>query len=132
MPKTYIIAEAGVNHNGSIDLAKKLIDAAREAGADAVKFQTFKTEKTISKKAPKAEYQMSLTDSGETQYDMVKKLELDEKAHHELAAYARNKGIKFLSTAFDTESVDLLVKLGVDILKIPSGEVTNAPLITRC
>jgi len=131
MPNTYIIAEAGVNHNGSLEIARELIDAACEAGADAVKFQTFKTEKTISKKAPKAEYQMSLTDGNETQYDMVKKLELDEKAHYELASYARSKGIKFLSTAFDIESVDLLVALGVDVLKIPSGEVTNAPLMLK-
>jgi N-acetylneuraminate synthase len=131
MPNTYIIAEAGVNHNGSLVIAKKLIDAAKEAGADAVKFQTFKTEKTISKKAPKAEYQKSLTGDTESQFDMVKKLELDEKSHYELVDYAQKKGIKFLSTAFDVESVDLLIKLGIDVLKIPSGEVTNALLMHK-
>jgi N-acetylneuraminate synthase len=131
MAKTYIIAEAGVNHNGSLELAKKLIDVAKDAGADSVKFQTFKTEKTISKKAPKAEYQVSLTEKGESQFEMVKKLELSDEDHYELVDYAKKKGITFLSTAFDLGSVDLLIKLGVDRLKIPSGEVTNAPLMLK-
>jgi N-acetylneuraminate synthase len=131
MSKIYIIAEAGVNHNGSVEMAKQLIDVALDAGADAVKFQTFKTDKNISKKAPKAEYQVTLTGEGETQYEMVKKLELDEAAHHEMADYAKKQGIKFLSTAFDIGSVDLLTSLGIDVLKIPSGEVTNAPLMLK-
>jgi N-acetylneuraminate synthase len=131
MPKTFIIAEAGVNHNGSVELAKELIAVAVEARADAVKFQTFKTDKNISKKAPKAEYQANLTGKSESQYEMVKKLELNEEAHFELAEYARKQGIKFMSTAFDDGSVDLLLKLGVDILKIPSGEVTNGPLMLK-
>jgi N-acetylneuraminate synthase len=131
MRKTFIIAEAGVNHNGSIELAKKLIEAALDAGADAVKFQTFKTDKNISKSAPKAEYQLSTTGEDESQYEMVKKLELNEENHYELAEYARKCGIKFLSTAFDIESVDLLIELGIDVLKIPSGEVTNAPLMLK-
>jgi N-acetylneuraminate synthase len=131
MPHTFIIAEAGVNHNGSIDLAKKLIDEAASAGADAVKFQSFKTENNITKSAPKAEYQIQSTGAGESQFDMVKKLELDEQAHHLLADYCKQKNIMFFSTAFDLSSVDLLVSMGVDRMKIPSGEVTNGPLMLK-
>lgn len=127
----YIIAEAGVNHNGSIELAKKLVDAAAEAGADAVKFQTFKAEKNISKKAPKADYQLRTTETTESQLDMVKKLELDRDAHYQLFARSKEKKIEFLSTPFDSESVDLLVHLGVQRLKIPSGEITNGPLLLK-
>lgn len=126
---TFIIAEAGVNHNGSLDLAKKLIDVAAEAGADAVKFQTFKAEKLVSKKAQKAEYQKQTTDAAESQYDMIKKLELDEPAHRELIRYCGEKKIRFLSTPFDHESIELLDALGMEIFKIPSGEITNLPYL---
>lgn len=126
---TFIIAEAGVNHNGSLDLAKKLIDVAVEAGADAVKFQTFKAEKLVSKKAQKAEYQKQTTDAAESQYDMIKKLELDEPAHRELIRYCGEKKIRFLSTPFDHESIELLDAQGMEIFKIPSGEITNLPYL---
>jgi N,N'-diacetyllegionaminate synthase len=129
--KTYIIAEAGVNHNGSLELAKKMIDAAVVAGADAVKFQTFKAEKVISKYAPKAEYQKKTTGADESQLEMVKKLELDEVAHKELLACCRFRNIQFLSTPFDLESIDLLNKLGLEIFKIPSGEITNLPYLRK-
>lgn len=129
--KTFIIAEAGVNHNGSIELAKKLVDVAVEAGADAVKFQTFKAEKSISRYAQKAEYQKQLTDTSESQLYMVSKLELDEAAHEELFAYCRSKEILFLSTPFDLDSVNLLKKLGLKIFKIPSGEITNLPYLRK-
>lgn len=127
----FIIAEAGVNHNGSLELAKKLIDVASYAGADAVKFQTFKADKLVSKTAPKAQYQTQTTDAAETQYEMIKKLELDEAAHHELLSYCKNKKILFLSTPFDHESIDLLDRLGMAIFKIPSGEITNLPYLRR-
>jgi len=127
----YIIAEAGVNHNGSFELAKKLIDVAAEAGADAVKFQTFNTDITISRKAVKANYQISTTDAEETQYDMVKKLEFSAETFKKLADYCKEKGITFLSTPFDLPSVDVLKNLGVPMLKISSGEVMNGPLILK-
>ena len=127
----FIIAEAGVNHNGYIVLAKKLIDSAYEAGADAVKFQTFKAEKLISKNAPKAEYQKQTTDSNESQYDMIKKLELDVETHRELLSYCKRKNIIFLSTPFDLDSIDLLNKLGLNIFKIGSGEITNLPYLRK-
>jgi len=130
-PKTFIIAEAGVNHNGSLDLAKKMIDAAVEAGADAVKFQTFKAEKVVSRYAPKAEYQKQTTDKTESQLDMVRKLELDKVAHEKLLAYCHSRNIQFLSTPFDLESIDLLSKLGLEIFKIPSGEITNLPYLRK-
>lgn len=126
-----IIAEAGVNHNGSLDLAKRLICAAAEAGADAVKFQTFKTEALVTRSAAKADYQKQATGAAESQFDMLKRLELDEAAHHELVSACRSYGIAFLSTAFDFESLDLLVRLGVDVWKIPSGEITNLPYLRR-
>ncbi|XAK03152.1 N-acetylneuraminate synthase [Campylobacter coli] len=125
MKQVLIIAEAGVNHNGNIDLAKRLIDVASEAGADYVKFQTFKTELCISKNAQKAAYQLKTTSKTESQFDMVKKLELSKQAHEILIDYCKKRNIKFLSTAFDLESIDLLVELGIDIFKIPSGEITN-------
>ncbi|MDP3464905.1 MAG: N-acetylneuraminate synthase [Sulfuricurvum sp.] len=125
----FVIAEAGVNHNGSLQLAKKLIDAASEAGADAVKFQTFRADKLVSKNAQKAQYQKETTEAGESQYEMIKKLELDESAHHELLSYCNGKNILFLSTPFDHDSIELLKDLGMTIFKIPSGEITNLPYL---
>jgi N,N'-diacetyllegionaminate synthase len=127
--KTIIIAEAGVNHNGSIYYAKKLIDIAFEAKADYVKFQTFKAEKIVTRNANKAEYQKGLTGTNETQFEMIKKLELDKKAHEKLLVYCEQKGIKFLSTAFDHGSIELLAKLDIPLYKIPSGEITNLPYL---
>lgn len=127
--KVFIIAEAGVNHNGHLELAKQLIDVAVKAGADAVKFQTFKSEKVISKFAKKAEYQMQTTDAVESQLDMVRKLELDENAHWELLEYCKKNNILFLSTPFDHGSIELLDRMGMEIFKIPSGEITNLPYL---
>lgn len=131
MPKTLIIAEAGVNHNGSLDLAKKLVDVAAEAGADYVKFQTFKANKIASKQAQKADYQQKTTDNSESQLEMLKRLELNEEAHLELIKYCKQKNIAFLSTAFDFESIDLLKKLNINLGKIPSGELTNLPYLRK-
>lgn len=128
---TFIIAEAGVNHNGSLDRAIQMVDVAAEAGADAIKFQTFNAEKVIARTAPKAEYQKATTGSQETQLEMVKKLELDEDAHKQLFAHCQEKGIQLLSTPFDLDSIDLLVRLGLEIFKIPSGEITNLPYLKR-
>jgi len=130
-PGVFIIAEAGVNHNGSIELAYKLIDAAKESGADAVKFQSFKADSLVSKSAAKAEYQTRTTDANETQYDMIKKLELSPGNHHSLINYCRKKEIQFLSSPFDLESIDMLVELGLDTFKIPSGEITNLPYLRK-
>ncbi|MDA9578177.1 N-acetylneuraminate synthase [Gammaproteobacteria bacterium] len=121
----FIIAEAGVNHNGSIDIAKKLIDEASNAGADAVKFQTFKAKDLVSKKAQKAEYQKRATDKKESQFEMIKKLELNVEMHKELISYCNSKNIMFLSSPFDLDSIKLLDELGLSIFKIPSGEITN-------
>lgn len=129
--KTVIIAEAGVNHNGDINLAKKLIEIASKAGADYVKFQTFNTESLVSKHAEKAEYQKKVTQANESQYEMIKKLEFDKQTHLELKNCCKNNNIKFLSTAFDLDSIDLLSKIGVDFFKIPSGEITNYPYIRK-
>ncbi len=126
----FIIAEAGVNHNGSKELAKKLIDVASEAGADAVKFQTFKAEKLVSKNAKKADYQQkNMSENDDSQFNMLKKLELDVDTHNELIAYAKSKNIMFLSTPFDHESIELLNNLELPIFKIPSGEITNLPYL---
>ena len=127
----FIIAEAGVNHNGSIELAFKLIDAAVEAGVDAVKFQTFKAENLVSKNTQKAEYQKQTTNPLESQLDMLKKLELDVDVHKKLIKYCNAKGIMFLSSPFDHDSIDLLNELGLKIYKIPSGEITNLPYLRR-
>jgi len=127
----FIIAEAGVNHNGSVELAKKLIDVASLAGADAVKFQTFKSENLVAASAQKAQYQKENGEADESQLDMLKKLELDTKTHQELIAYSKSKNIMFLSTPFDLESVDLLDELGLKIFKIPSGEITNLPYLEK-
>ena len=121
----FIIAEAGVNHNGSIELAYKLIDVASASGADAVKFQTFKAENLVSKNAQKAEYQKQATNQSESQFKMLKKLELDTNAHKKLINYCKKKDIVFLSTPFDHESIELLDELELQIFKIPSGEITN-------
>ena len=131
MKKVFIIAEAGVNHNGSIELAKKLIDKAAEAGADAVKFQSFKAESLVTKNAKKAEYQEVTTGIAESQFQMIKKLELDYEKHGELMNYCQEKGILFLSSPFDLESIDLLHKLELEIFKIPSGEITNLPYLRK-
>lgn len=129
MHKVFIIAEAGVNHNGSLELAKKLVDVAVDAGADAVKFQTFKADKLVSKSAQKAEYQKLITATEESQYEMIKKLELDENAHRELISYCNRKQIMFLSTPFDHDSIDMLNGFEMPIFKIPSGEITNLPYL---
>lgn len=126
----FIIAEAGVNHNGSIELAKKLIDVASEAGVDAVKFQTFKASNLVSKNAQKAEYQKkNMNDQDDSQFNMLKKLELDIETHKELISYCKQKNIMFLSTPFDHDSIELLSDLGLEIFKIPSGEITNLPYL---
>lgn len=133
MKHTLIIAEAGVNHNGSINKAKQLVDKAVEAGVDLIKFQTFRAEKLVSKAARQAEYQKknigNATD--DSQLNMLKKLELSEQDHVELIAYCKQKGIKFFSTAFDMDSIDYLHSLDLGLWKIPSGEVTNYPFLKR-
>jgi len=125
----FIIAEAGVNHNGSIKIAKDLINVAVESGADAVKFQTFKAEKLVSKTAEKADYQKKTTEALESQFDMLKKFELDVGAHQELLVYCQEKNIMFLSTPFDHDSINMLNDLGLETFKIPSGEITNLPYL---
>ncbi|WP_416176249.1 N-acetylneuraminate synthase [Clostridium sp.] len=124
----FIIAEAGVNHNGDIDIAKKLVDVAVSSGADAIKFQTFKAENLVTKNAPKAEYQKNNTGNG-NQYEMLKSLELSLEQHIILKNYCKKKGIMFISTPFDFESVDLLEKVDVPLYKISSGDLTNIPLL---
>jgi N-acetylneuraminate synthase len=129
---TYIIAEAGVNHNGSLEIARQLVMVAAAAGADAVKFQTFKTDALVSRSAPKADYQARTTSAEETQHEMIRKLELDIHAHEALLEQCRLSGIEFLSTPFDLESVDLLAsRFDLRCIKIPSGDITNAPLLLR-
>jgi N,N'-diacetyllegionaminate synthase len=129
--KTFIIAEAGVNHNGNIEIAKKMIEVAKECGADAIKFQTFKAEKVISKYAPKAEYQKQTTGEIDSQLEMVKKLELSFDDFIVLKEYCDKLNIMFLSTPFDFESIDFLDDLGLEIFKIPSGEITNLPYLEK-
>lgn len=130
--KVIIIAEAGVNHNGSLQTAFELVDCAVEAGADYVKFQTFKANKLVSDKAQKAAYQIVNTQNdSETQFEMLRKLELSEENHEKLVEYSSSKGIKFFSTAFDLDSLNYLSKLGMDMVKIPSGEITNLPYLRR-
>lgn len=127
--KVFIIAEAGVNHNGDLNLAKKLIDVAKKCGADAVKFQTFKAKTLMSKYAIKSDYQQKATRQSQSAYAMIEKLELNINAHKELIAHANSVGILFLSTPFDSESVLLLKQMGLSIMKIPSGEITNLPYL---
>lgn len=131
MDKVFIIAEAGVNHNGSLEIAKKMVDCAVDAGVDAIKFQTFKTENIVCKSAQKAEYQKNTTDTEENQFEMLKKLELTVQMHEEILQYCYEKGIQFLSTPFDLESIDYLNNAGITIMKIPSGEITNYPYLKK-
>ena len=130
MKRTLIIAEAGVNHNGDINIAKKLVDAAADAGVDYVKFQTFKVDKLVNKDAKQADYQIENTGVVESQYQMLKRLELTDENHHILIDYCDKKGVKFLSTAFDFESIEFL-KDKLDFYKIPSGEITNLPYLIK-
>ncbi len=128
----FIIAEAGVNHNGDMDMAFALVDAAIDAGADGVKFQTFKAEDVVAADAPKADYQTRATGSGETQFDMLKQLELSPDLHRTLKDNCEKKGIAFLSSPFDTKGISFLAdNLGLEVLKIPSGEITNGPLLLQ-
>ena len=130
--RVLIIAEAGVNHNGSIEIAKQMVDKAVEAGGDIIKFQTFKSEKLVSKAARQAEYQQrNIGKQGEGQLEMLKKLELSKQDHEELIAYCNKKGIRFFSTAFDMESIDYLHSLNMGLWKIPSGEITNYPYLRK-
>ncbi len=132
MSKVLIIAEAGVNHNGSMQIAKQLVDKAVEAGVDIIKFQTFKSEKLVSKAARQAEYQQrNIGKRDESQLAMLKKLELSVEAHHELMDYCKERNIRFWSTAFDMESIDFLHSLNMGLWKIPSGEITNYPYLKK-
>jgi len=127
--KTLIIAEAGVNHNGELSLAKRLIDVAADAEADLIKFQTFSAKNIVTRSVSKADYQYESTDKDESQYAMLEKLELTEEMHRELIKYSQQRGIGFFSTGFDIESVDMLIRLGQVRFKVPSGEITNLPLL---
>ena len=129
--KVLVIAEAGVNHNGRLDTAKQLVDVAAEAGADMVKFQTFSADRLVTTSADKAEYQNQTTDASESQHTMIRKLELSREMHEELIAYCRQCKIEFFSTGFDTQSIDMLIELGQEKFKIPSGEITNLPYLTH-
>jgi N-acetylneuraminate synthase len=130
MQRTIIIAEAGVNHNGDIEQALKLVDAASDAGADFVKFQTFRAEKIVTLDAPKADYQKKTTSTSKSQFEMLKKLELTLDDHHTIKSHCKKREIGFLSTPFDSDSVDFLVnKMNLKLLKVPSGEITNGPLL---
>lgn len=133
MNRTLVIAEAGVNHNGNIALAKRLVEVAAESGADYVKFQTFKAKELVNEKAEKADYQKENTPerAAESQLEMLKKLELSEADHLDLINYCRQKDIKFLSTAFDVESIELLKSFGIKLGKVPSGEITNLPYLEK-
>jgi N,N'-diacetyllegionaminate synthase len=129
--RLFVIAEAGVNHNGDLEIARRLIDAAADAGCDAVKFQTFRADALVSRSAEMADYQKANTGERESQYEMLKRLELTEEAHHVLMNHARGRGILFFSTAFDFESIRLLQQLDIPLWKIPSGEITNYPYLVR-
>jgi N,N'-diacetyllegionaminate synthase len=129
LKKTLIIAEAGVNHNGDINMARELIDVASESGADIVKFQTFNAKRQVTRLAQKANYQIKTTDSLESQQEMLSRLELTEQMHHELIAHCNLRRIRFLSTGFDIESINFLMTLGQEFIKIPSGEITNLPYL---
>jgi N,N'-diacetyllegionaminate synthase len=129
MLKTFIIAEAGVNHNGSVDLAMRLIDVAKASGADAVKFQTFRADQLASRSAQKAPYQERTTSAAESQFAMLQRLELNAEAHQRLNDHCRQVGIEFLSSPFDMQSADLLAEMNVQLYKVPSGEITNLPFL---
>lgn len=129
--KTLIIAEAGVNHNGDPGMARQLVDAAAEAGADLVKFQTFRADRLVTTSASKAEYQKATTAAEETHYEMIRRLELSEAMHDELIERCHKRGIEFLSSAFDLASLDYLMSLGMQRIKVPSGEITNLPYLRR-
>lgn len=129
MGRTFIIAEAGVNHNGSIQMAIKMVDAALDAGADAIKFQAFAAERLVTRSAPKASYQKRTTNARESQFEMLKRVEISPQDHKKLFGYCRKKGITFISSPFDPESIALLNELGLEIFKIPSGEITNLPYL---
>ncbi len=129
--RVFIIAEAGVNHNGSLEMAKKMVNIAAEAGADAIKFQTFRADTLVTRDARKADYQMESSGSGETQFEMLKKLELSVESHQALIAHCLLNRIEFLSTPFDLTTIELLLKLGVNKWKIPSGEITNLPYLRK-
>ncbi|NUQ16643.1 MAG: N-acetylneuraminate synthase family protein, partial [Flavobacteriales bacterium] len=131
MARTYIIAEAGVNHNGSLDLAFRLVDEARAAGADCVKFQTFKAERIVTAAAPKANYQLEVTDRAESQFDMLRKLELDREAFARIQDRCRQAGIDFMSTPYNPEDAELLHGLGVDAFKIASGQLVELPFLRQ-
>ncbi len=128
---TLIIAEAGVNHNGDIDMARRLIEVAAEAGVDMVKFQTFSADRLATGRASKAEYQAHSTGEAESQHAMLRRLELSSEMHHALIGHCRQHDIRFFSTGFDVESLDFLVEMGLDLIKIPSGEITNLPYLRR-
>ena len=129
--KTFIIAEAGVNHNGSIELAHKMINVAAESGADAIKFQTFQPEELVSRLAPKAEYQKSRTHMHKSQFEMLKNLVLPYESHHAIMKHCDQVNIKFLSSPFDESSIDFLDRLGLETFKIPSGEISNYPYLKK-
>ena len=129
MSRVYIIAEAGVNHNGSLEVAKQLVRTAADAGVDAVKFQTFKADTLVSRDAPKADYQKRTTDAAESQYQMLKKLELSEEAHHELMSLCAELGVAFLSTPFDITDIPFLSSLDMPFFKVPSGAITDLPYL---
>lgn len=131
MTRTLVIAEAGVNHNGDVGLALALVDAAHAAGADIVKFQTYSAERLVTRSGMKASYQASSVRPDESQFEMLRRLELSPEAHHQIVAHCRNLGIEFLSTGFDIESLNFLLTLGVDLIKVPSGELTNLPMLCR-
>lgn len=128
---TFIIAEAGVNHNGSLEMALQLVDAAVDAGVDCVKFQTYKTENLVSQSAPKADYQINNTQNENTQFEMLKQLELSEEMHQKILDYCKEKNILFFSTAFDLSSLQYLKEIGLQMVKIPSGEITNYPYLKK-
>ena len=129
--KTLIIAEAGVNHNGDLNMARALVDAAAEAGADLVKFQTFSADRLVTTSARKADYQIKATEADESQYEMIRRLELSPAMHADLIGHCQQRGIEFFSTAFDLDSLDYLNGLGMPRIKVPSGEITNLPYLRK-
>lgn len=131
MAHVFIIAEAGVNHNGSLDMALQLVDAAQQSGADAVKFQSFKAEQLATRSAHKAAYQERTTSQAESQFEMLRRLELDRSAHERIVRHCEERGIQFLSSPFDLPSIDLLAEMNLPVYKVPSGELTNEPYLRK-